>query len=97
MNDQLTMTGDDWISDRDRTRQRKAEAARDAAGIKAATTLRKAADTLNAYLWACRKCQDGSDDTKQGASDSRQILIESLSEYAGFLEMKHQSKVRGVA
>ncbi len=92
MSDQLTMTGDDWISDRDRTRQRKAEAARHAAGMRAATTLRKAADALKAYLQACRECQDGSDDSKRGGDDTRHTLRESLCEYADFLEMRHKPK-----
>ncbi len=90
MSDQLTMTGDDWISDRDRARQRKAEAARHAAGMKCAAALHKAADALSAYLQACRECQDGSDDSKRGGDDTRITLRESLSEYAGFLEIKHK-------
>ena len=92
MNDQLTMTGDDWTSDRDRKKQQKAERVRHAAGIKAAKTLHKAREALHAYLLACRECQDGSDDTIRGISDSRHALMDNLSEYAGFLEFKHQSK-----
>lgn len=89
---QLTMTGDDWISDRDRARQRKAVAARRAAGLKAAKALEKAAEALNAYLWACRECQDGSDDTAKGIGDGRQILIGDMTEYMGWLNMRYETR-----
>ena len=92
MSDQLTMTGEDWISDRDRTRQRKAETARRAAGLKAAKALSKAAEAIQTYLEACRECRDGSDDEKMGAGDGRRILIDNMTEYAGWLNMRYELK-----
>ena len=96
MTAQLTMTGDDWISDRDRTRQKKAIEARRAAGLKAAKALKKAAEALQDYLRACRECQDGSDDSKMGAGDGRQVLIGNMTEYMGWLYWKHDAE-RGAA
>lgn len=92
MNAQLTMTGQDWTSDRDRTRQRKAETARRAAGLKAAKALSKAAEAIQAYLEACRECRDGSGDEKMGAGDGRRILIGNMSEYMGWLNTRYELK-----
>ena len=87
---QLTMTGGDWTSDRDRTRQRKAESARRAAGLKAAKALSKAAEAMQTFLEACRECRDGSDDEKMGASDGRRILIDNMTEYMAWLTMRYE-------
>ena len=96
MNAQLTMTGEDWTSDRDRTRQRKAETARRAAGLKADKALSKAAEAIRTYLEACRECRDGSDDEKMGAGDGRRILIDNMTEYASWLNMRYE-RVGGAA
>ncbi len=90
MSDQLTMTGEDWASDRDRTRQRKAETARRAAGLKAAKALSTAAEAMQTFLEACRECHDGSDDEKMGAGDGRRILIDNMTEYMAWLNMRYE-------
>ena len=86
---QLAMTGEDWISDRDRARQRKAEAKRRGSGLKAEKALDKAIETLRVYLHDCRECKDGSGDELQGLGDGRHILINSLAEYSTFLDSRY--------
>lgn len=52
---QTTMTGDDWLSDRDRKSQARAEAARRKAAMTCAAKLEAAAQAVSAYLAACRE------------------------------------------
>ncbi len=96
MSEQIEMTGDDWISDRDRTRQKKAEAKRSASALKAAKTLEHAIAALRAYLQACRECNDGSGDEQRGISDGRHILIGKMAEYSSYLDGRY-SKEGGAA
>ena len=91
MSTQIAMTGDDWTSERERASQKKAVAARRAAGLKAAKALEKASEAIHAYLMACRECQDGSDDTAMGAGDGRNILIGDIKEYMGWLYWKYET------
>lgn len=83
---QTAMAGDDWLSDRDRKAQARAEAARKKAALACAKRLEAAADAVSDYLSACRECNDGSDDTQRGLSDGRHRLIADCMEYAGWLE-----------
>lgn len=89
MKHQTEMTGDDWISDRDRARQKKAEAKRRDSALKAAKALNKAIEALRVYLQDCRECNDGSGDERQGLSDGRHILIGDLAEYSTFLDGRY--------
>lgn len=81
---QLTMTGDDWLSDRDRKSQAKAEAARKRAAVQCAKKLREAAEALSIYSMACFECRDGSG--VQRGDDGRSLLMGDLQEFAGWLE-----------
>lgn len=81
---QLQMTGDDWLSDGDKKRQARAEAARKKAALVCAKRLRAAGDSLSEFMSACLDCQDSS--APRGVDDSRRILMESLCEYASWLE-----------
>lgn len=83
---QLTMSGDDWLSDQDRKSQARAVAKRKRAGQDCAKKLKDAAEALNAYLHACRDCADGSDDKRMGQSDGRLILVGNIMEYASYLD-----------
>lgn len=80
---QMTMTGDDWLSDRDRKAQAKAEAARKKAALVCEAKLRAASEALNAYLFACNECRDAS--ACRGADDGRLILVRNINEYANYL------------
>lgn len=86
---QLRMMGDDWKSDSDRKREARAIAAREKAAIACAKKLEAAADSLTAFMAACRVCEDGSDDRQQGIADSRTLLIGNMLEYAGWLDAKY--------
>ena len=90
---QLSMTGDDWKSDRAMAAEARAIKKRDQAGRECAKALNAASKALGAYLQACRDCNDGSGDEERGLSDSRHRLITDNSEYAGFLENKHREGV----
>lgn len=86
---QVSMTGDDWISDRDRKQQARAEAARKKAGLACAKKLEAAADALLDYLRACNECHDGSGNEKMAAGDGRLRMMHDLLEYAGWLDGVH--------
>lgn len=83
---QTVLTGEDWLSDRDRKAQARAVAARRKAALACAAKLEAAADALTAYLAACRECDDGSDDRQRGLADGRHKLISDCMEYSGWLE-----------
>lgn len=80
---QLSITGEDWLSDRDRNRTKRAEAAKRKAALDCARKLKAAADSLKAFMWACHEC---GDPFERGAADGRQILLEDCMEYATYLE-----------
>ena len=84
MHHQLTMSGDDWLSDRDVKTIKRLQAARHKAALKAAASLLHAADDLAAFTWACMECNDES--APRGDDDSRNIMQRNLREYAGWLE-----------
>lgn len=81
---QLSMTGDDWLSSRDRKAQARAEANRKKVAIACAKKLEAAADSLNELMRACNECHDGSSVTR--ADDGRQLLVERLMEYSSWLD-----------
>jgi hypothetical protein len=84
MTHQLTMNGEDWLSDRDRKTQARAEAARRKAALKAAEKLHASADAVAEFALACLDCNDGSGPKR--ADDGRTVLSSSMREYAGWLE-----------
>lgn len=81
---QLQMTGDDWLSDGDKKRQARAEAARKKTAIACATALDKACGALSAYMMACLDCNDASSPRRD--DDGRRLLMQSMREYANWLE-----------
>lgn len=84
MSAQLTMTGGDWLSDRDRKHQARLEVARTKAGRDLVKRLDAAADALNAYM---RACNDIGDESRvKHAADGRLRLLEGIVEYARWLE-----------
>ena len=87
---QLSITGEDWKSDRAKAAEARASKKRDEAGQACARSLNAASKALGAYLQACRECNDGSGDEERGLGDSRHRLIADTSEYATFLESKHR-------
>lgn len=80
---QLTMTGDDWTSERERKVRARAEAARKKAALACANKLESASKALNEYLHACNACSDASG--SRGADDGRMRLMRDLNEYSGYL------------
>ena len=81
---QVRMAGADWMSERDRKAQVKAEAARKKAALAAAKKLQEAADALSGFALACIYCADSS--APRRADDSRTLLAQNMREYAGYLE-----------
>lgn len=90
MGAQLAMAGDDWLSDNDRKRQARAEAARKKAALKCAKKLKEAADALGEFGMSCLECNDAS--RVRGADDGRLILANNCREYAGWLESKYEKE-----
>jgi len=84
MTHQLTITGEDWLSDNDRKRQARAEVARRKAALRAAEKLHATADAVAEFALACLECNDGSGPKR--ADDGRTILSAGMREYAGWLE-----------
>lgn len=80
------MTGEDWLSERERRSRARAQATRRKAALLCAAKLEAAAEAVTAYLAACRDCQDGSDDTQRGIADGRHRLIADCMEYSAWLE-----------
>ena len=82
-----TMTGDDWLSDRDRKAKTKAHQRKRKAGATAARKCREAADAIQAYISACGEAGDGSAVTR--SDDQRLMFVRDLRDYQAFLEMRH--------
>lgn len=81
---QLSMTGADWLSDGERKRQARAEAARKKTALACAKQLLRSSDALSAYMSACLECDDAS--APRRADDGRQLLLEDMMEFAVWLE-----------
>lgn len=80
---QIQMAGEDWLSERDKKTQAKAEAARAKAALACSKKLEAAADALNEFTSACLDCADAS--APRGADDGRRLLMQSMMEYASYL------------
>jgi len=87
--EQVSMTGDDWLSERDKKSQARADAAVKRTGLAAAKKLEAAADALNDFLHAYL---DAGYEDMRGAADSRRVLISNIMEYASYLDGKYGSK-----
>lgn len=81
---QTAMAGDDWLSDRDRKSQARAEAARKKAAVDCAKKLDAAVDAVSKFSLACIECNDAS--APRRADDSRALLMEHMREYATWLD-----------
>lgn len=84
MTHQLTMSGDDWLSERDIKTIKRLQAARQRAAQKAAASLQRAADDLAAFSMACMECNDASSPRRE--DDGRTLLQRSIREYGAWLE-----------
>lgn len=87
--EQLPIIGDDWLSERDKKSQARADAAVKRTGLAAAKKLEAAADALNEFLHACL---DASHEDMRGASDGRRVLINNIMEYSSYLDGRFGSK-----
>jgi vacuolar-type H+-ATPase subunit H len=87
MTDQMTMTGADWLSDRDRKAQARLEAAREKTGRILARRLDAAVEALRDYMNACNEIGDESRVKHQ--ADGRLRLQEDCAEYANWLHSVH--------
>lgn len=83
MSAQIAMTGEDWLSDRDRKARARAEARRKAAALKCSRKLDEARDALNEFLSACLDC--GHVEATR-LDDSRRLLMRDMSEYSSYLD-----------
>lgn len=84
---QVSMSGDDWLSDRDRKTQAKAEAKRKRTALACASKLAAASQALTEYLNACAECNDAS--SPRHAADGRYSLRSSINEYAAYLSGRY--------
>ncbi|MBP9032544.1 MAG: hypothetical protein KBG29_01535 [Pseudomonadales bacterium] len=91
MSAQLAMHGDDWLSDRDRKTQARAEARRKAAALKCSRKLDEARDALNEFLSACLDC--GHVEATR-LDDSRRLLMRDMSEYSSYLDSVYNKERR---
>lgn len=87
--EQVSMTGEDWLSDRDKKSQARADAAVKRTGLVAAKKLEAAAEAVNEFLHACL---DAGHEDMRGASDGRRVLINNIMEYASYLDGRFGSK-----
>lgn len=81
--EQTRMTGDDWLSDQDKNRQRRADAALKKASVKAAADMRRAAESVRAQY---RAYIEAGHPDKQGRGDGRLTLASDLDELAAHFE-----------
>jgi len=80
---QIAMMGDDWLSDRDKKAQARADKALKAATAKAASSMRRAAVDLRAQY---RAYVAAGHPENRGAGDQRLTLSSDLDELASFFE-----------
>lgn len=81
---QVSMNGEDWLSDRDRKAQARAEAARKKAALACAKKLQAAADALAEFSMACLDCNDAS--SPRRADDGRALLAANCREFSAWLD-----------
>lgn len=91
MTHQLTMTGDDWLSEREKQRAARNETARANAARALAARLRMAAEAVTSFGEACAACGDEIERT----DDSRTRLRDDMLEYAYFLGMRYGERREG--
>lgn len=84
--DQLTMSGNDWLSDRDRARDKASKARLHKAEQKAAKALHAAADALDDWMRAY--CDVHPD--KMGLADQRRRLSGDCRELANYIDGLHR-------
>lgn len=89
---QLSITGDDWLSESEKKRAKKAIAVRKKKAILLARKLESASDAMNEYLGACRDCQDGTTVKDGNGVDGRVQLIRQMTEFASYLDMLYGEK-----
>ena len=82
---QLAIVGYDWLSDRDKKEQARAEEARRKAAVQLIKRLNAASEALSDFLLACIDCRDGSSGQIRGEADSRRILMRDINEYSSWL------------
>lgn len=82
---QLRMSGADWMSNRERRAQARAQAKRAQAARTFAARMEAALQAAVAFRSACRAC--GEEVSR--ADDTRNLLVEALKEYAHFLRMRY--------
>lgn len=83
---QLTMAGDDWLSDRDRARDKAAQARLRKAEQKAAKALHAAAEALDDWMRAY--CDVHPD--RMGLGDQRRRLSADCRELASYIDGVHR-------
>lgn len=83
---QITMTGDDWLSDRDRARDKAAKARLHKAEQRAAKALHAAAEALDDWMRAY--CDVHPD--KMGLADQRRRLSSDCRELATYVDGLHR-------
>jgi hypothetical protein len=81
--EQTRMTGDDWLSDQDKRRQSRADAALKRASVKAAADMRRAAESVRAQF---RAYMEAGHPNTQGLGDGRLTMASDLDELAAFFE-----------
>ena len=79
---QLAMTGDDWLSDRDRKQEARAKATLKKTSIVCADRLDAAVEAVQAQM---RAHYAAHGEIKNIGIDGRQRLIEDMAEFASFL------------
>lgn len=89
---QLSMTGDDWLSERDKKQQARADAAHRKACLAAAGKLEAAAQAVRDMLMAYLDC--GHPDT-MGAGDGRRRIATDMDELAAWLRSVYEKREGG--
>lgn len=87
---QLSMSGEDWLSDRQRKAAKRLESQRAKTACKVADRLEAAAEALNELMSICNEIGDES--RVKNAADSRLRLIEDAMEYANYLRAVYQER-----
>lgn len=80
---QLSMTGEDWLSDRDRKQQAQADRNLKKTSVEAARKMRAASEAVRAQY---RAYLEAGHPDKMGDGDGRLRLIASLEELAAYFE-----------
>lgn len=87
--EQISMTGDDWTSEREKKRQQRAATALKKTSLTAARDMRKAAESLRAQY---RAYIDAGHPDLQGRADGRLRQAADLDELAGYFESVYKAR-----